>query len=100
MTESYGSTTTVNNDAHVRVWVVQIPPAGTYNVKTQGEINGYIGPRVAFGHQSAYGWLVWVFVVLFGIGLLTDLHGVVVAQAIVGTARRDGGPTLFAVWRD
>jgi hypothetical protein len=70
VTESYGSTTTVNNDAHVRVWVVQVPAAGTYNIKTEGEINGYIGPRLAFGHQSSYGRLVWVFVVLFGIGLL------------------------------
>jgi hypothetical protein len=70
VTESYGGTTTVNNDAHVRVWVVQVPAAGTYTIKTEGEINGYIGPRLAFGHRSAYGSLVWVFVVLFGIGLL------------------------------
>ena len=49
---------------------MQVPTAGTYNIKTEGEINGYIGPRLAFGHQSSYGWLVWVFVVLFGIGLL------------------------------
>src|SRR5262245_60362928 len=29
--ENIGSTTTVNNDAHVRVWVVQVPADGTYN---------------------------------------------------------------------
>ena len=71
VTESYGSTTTVNNDAHVRVWMVQIPAAGTYNIKTEGQVGGYISPRLAFGHQSAYGSLVWAFVVLFGIGLLS-----------------------------
>jgi hypothetical protein len=70
VTESYGSTTTINNDAHVRVWVVQVPTAGSYDIKTEGQVNGYIAPRLAFGHKSAYGALVWVFVVLFGIGLL------------------------------
>jgi hypothetical protein len=70
LTENYGSTTTVNNDAHVRVWVMQVPTAGTYNIKTEGQINGYIDPQLAFGHQSSYGWLVWVFVALFAVGLL------------------------------
>src|SRR6516162_618895 len=32
LTESVGSTTTVNNDAHVQVWVAQIPVSGTYTV--------------------------------------------------------------------
>jgi putative oligomerization/nucleic acid binding protein len=70
VTESYGSTTTINNDAHVRVWVVQVPAEGTYNVKTEGQVSGYISPRLAFGHKTAYGSVVWAFVVLFGIGLL------------------------------
>jgi hypothetical protein len=70
ITENYGSTTTINNDAHVRVWVIQVPAAGTYNIKAEGQVSGYISPRLAFGHKSAYGQVVWVFVVLFGIGLL------------------------------
>ena len=36
VSESYGTTTTVNNDAHTRVWVLQIPAEGTYNVNTDG----------------------------------------------------------------
>ncbi|ORV14107.1 hypothetical protein [Mycobacterium celatum] len=40
--ESYGNTRTVNNDAHVQVWVVQVPAAGTYSIKTDGQVNGYI----------------------------------------------------------
>src|SRR6201987_42434 len=50
VTESVGSTTTVNNDAHIRVWVAHIPVSGTYNVTTDGKVNGYIEPRLAFGH--------------------------------------------------
>ncbi|ORV99809.1 SHOCT domain-containing protein [Mycobacterium kyorinense] len=71
VTESYGNTRTVNNDAHIQVWVVQVPAAGTYNVTTDGQVNGYISPRLAFGHKSSYGWLVWAFVVLFGIALVS-----------------------------
>jgi len=70
VTESIGSTTTVNNDAHVRVWVAQIPAAGTYNITTDGQVNGYISPRLAFGHKSSYGFLVWLFVGLFVVGLV------------------------------
>src|SRR6201987_3671508 len=65
VTESIGSTTTVNNDAHIRVWVAQIPAGGTYNVTTDGKVNGYINPQLAFGHKTSYGFLVWVFVAMF-----------------------------------
>ena len=68
--ENVGSTTTVNNDAHVPVWVVQIPAEGTYGVQTDGQVNGYINPTLAFGHGSSYGWLVWLFVGLFVLGLI------------------------------
>lgn len=77
VTESIGSTTTVNNDAHVRVWMVRVPVEATYRVTTDGEVGGYINPRLAFGHQSSYGWLVWVFVAMFGVGLIDLLLSVV-----------------------
>lgn len=70
LTENIGSTTTINSDAHVRVWDVHVPVAGTYNVVTGGQVNGYIDPRLAFGHNSAHGYLVWVFVGLFIFGLI------------------------------
>ena len=70
VTENIGTTTTVNSDAHVRVWVVQIPAAGDYRVRTDGQIGGYINPALAFGHSSSYGWLVWVFAGLFVVGLV------------------------------
>lgn len=73
VTENIGSTTTVNNDARVRVWVAQIPVSGTYTVTTDGKVNGYINPRLAFGHKSSYGFLVWVFVALFVVGLIDSV---------------------------
>lgn len=73
VSENIGSTTTVNNDAHVRVWVAQIPVSGTYNITTDGQVNGYINPRLAFGHKSSYGFLVWLFVGLFVVGLVDSI---------------------------
>ena len=70
VTESIGTTMTVNNDAHVRVWVAQIPAAGTYDVTTDGKVNGYINPQLAFGHKTSYDYLVWVFVATFVAGLV------------------------------
>jgi hypothetical protein len=73
VTENIGSTTTVNNDAHVRVWVAQIPADATYDVTTDGQVNGYITPQLAFGHSSSYGYLVWVFVAIFVVGLTISI---------------------------
>ena len=73
VTENIGSTTTVNNDAHVRVWVAQIPADGTYDITTDGQVNGYINPQLAFGHSSSYGYLVWVFVAIFVVGLVVSV---------------------------
>jgi Short C-terminal domain len=73
VTENIGSTTTVNNDAHVRVWVAQIAADGTYNITTDGQVGGFIEPRLAFGHSSSYGFLVWVFVAIFVAGLILSI---------------------------
>jgi hypothetical protein len=70
VTESIGSTTTVNNDSHVRVWRIQVPAEGTYHIRTDGRVGGFISPRLAFGQKSPYGSMVWVFVALFVLGLL------------------------------
>ncbi|MEO3761437.1 SHOCT domain-containing protein [Mycobacterium sp. B14F4] len=61
VTESVSGTTTVNSDLHVRVWVVQIAEEGTYRVSTDGDVGGYIRPSLAFGHDSSYGALPWLF---------------------------------------
>src|ERR1700734_2963402 len=92
VTENIGSTTTVNNDAHVRVWVAQIPSEGNYNITTDGKVNGYIDPRLAFGHGSSIGFLVWVFVGLFVVGLI----GSIVASRWLGRVRRNAAPAAGA----
>ncbi|MDQ2638137.1 MAG: SHOCT domain-containing protein [Actinomycetota bacterium] len=66
--ESIGATTTVNSDTHVRVWTAHISQGATYRVTTDGDVNGYISPRLAFGHGSSHGWLPWVFGALGGAG--------------------------------
>jgi hypothetical protein len=66
--ENIGTTTSVNSDVHVRLWTVQIPQDSTYDIDTDGKVNGYISPRLAFGHGSSYGWLTWVFGGLLAVG--------------------------------
>jgi Short C-terminal domain len=72
LTENYGSTTTVNNDTHIRVWLMQVPAEGDYKITTEGQVNGYISPQLAFGHggASSSGSLVWIFAGLFAVGLI------------------------------
>lgn len=70
VTEDIGGTTTVNNDVRVRIWKVRIPEAGRYEVEAEGSVDGYIKPRLAFGHDDSRGWLLFVFGGLFGLGVL------------------------------
>jgi hypothetical protein len=70
VSESIGSTTTVNSDARVRVWVVQIPVDGNYTIRTDGNVSAFVSPRLAFGHSSSQGTLPWIFAGVFGFALL------------------------------
>jgi Short C-terminal domain len=69
VTESFGGSITINNDSHRRVWVVQVPADGAYKITTEGQVNGFISPSLAFGRESSFGWSVWPFVGLFAAGL-------------------------------
>jgi hypothetical protein len=80
LAEDIGGTTTINNDARVRVWVAQIPAAGTYGITTEGQVSAYVNPTLAFGHGSRYGYLPIVFAVVFGVALV----GLLVVRAWVG----------------
>jgi hypothetical protein len=91
VTENIGGTTTVNSDTRVRIWVVQILQTGTYDITTDGNVNGYISPRLAFGHDSSYGWLPWAFGGLFAVGLL-ELFGALVWSAKSGKKARPLAP--------
>jgi len=91
VTESIGGTTTVNSDAHVRIWVVQIPEDGTYTVRTDGNIGGYISPRLAFGHGSTYGWLWWLFGGLLALSIV-ELIAALIWSAKAGKKARPLAP--------
>jgi hypothetical protein len=87
VTENLGGTTSVNNDIRVRIWTVQIPQAGTYEVEVKGSVDGYITPRLAFGHDGSHGWLLWLFGGLFAFGLF-DLFAALMWSARVAKKAR------------
>jgi hypothetical protein len=84
LTEDIGSTTTVNNDARVRVWVAQVAAEGTYDIITDGNVSAFLDPRLAFGHGSGYGNLPIIFAVIFGLAIV-DL---IIARIWAGRVRR------------
>jgi len=92
VTENIGSTTTVNNDAHIRVWTARIPADGIYTISTDGQVNGFIDPRLAFGHSSSYGFLVWVFVAMFVVGLIDSI----ISGRWLARARRKAAAAVLA----
>jgi Short C-terminal domain len=74
VTEDVGSSTSVNNDIHRRVWMLRIVTEGDYIITTSGETNGFISPRLAFGHDSdANGAWLGILAGLFGIGLVATI---------------------------
>lgn len=70
VTESVGATTSINSDVHVRIWTVEIPRDGSYQIEADGDVDGYIQPRLAFGRDSSHSWVLWLFGGLFVVGLL------------------------------
>lgn len=64
VTEDLGATVSVNDDARRRVWVMQVPTAGVYQVTASGPVSGYVDPRLAFGRTAAIDGALWVFVAL------------------------------------
>ena len=80
LTENHGTLTTINSDTHIRVWTAEIPAAGTYQIRTEGQVNGYINPSIAFGHESSYDYLHWVFLGVLGLGLLDLIAGLILRR--------------------
>ncbi|CAN5197242.1 SHOCT domain-containing protein [soil metagenome] len=95
--EGVGSTTTVNQDSRIRVWVAQIPVDGTYRITTEGNVSAYVSPRLAFGHGSSLGWLPVVFGVLMAVGILDVL---VASFWLARVGRRSMPPTSFEPTED
>ena len=93
ITESIGATTTVNNDARVRVWVAQVAEPADYTIRTDGNVSAFISPRLAFGHPSSLGQAPWWCAALFGLGL-ADLIIARVWASRVRKVARPIGPTF------
>ncbi|NTY63441.1 SHOCT domain-containing protein [Mycolicibacterium sphagni] len=89
LTENHGTLTTINSDTHIRIWTAEIPAAGTYQIRTDGQVGGYINPQLAFGKESSYGYLHWVFLGLLGLGLLDLIVALFLRKA--GGGRRTVG---------
>ncbi len=68
--ENIGGTTTVNNDARVRVWVAKVAVAGIYTVRTDGDVSAFVRPRLAFGQGSPLGQAPWWCAAVFGFALV------------------------------
>lgn len=62
--EDLGSTVSNNGDAHRRVWLMQVPAEGGYQITTSGPVDGYENPRLAFGRVNPVDGLLWVFVAI------------------------------------
>lgn len=90
LTEDYGSTTTVNNDARVRIGYLHVAAEGDYQIETDGRVSAYVSPRLAFGRGSSYGHLPIIFAVIFGLGTL-DL---VVARFWAARVKRPTAPSV------
>ena len=90
VTESLGTSTSVNNDIHRRVWMVQIPVEGDYVITTEGQVNGFINPTLAFGHDSGSSAGPWVGISagLFFIGLV----GTTIASVRLSRTKRVESP--------
>lgn len=67
LAEDYGATTTVNNDARVRIGYLHLPVDGNYRIQLDGKVSAYLDPTLAFGQQSSYGSLPWILGPIFGV---------------------------------
>ena len=85
LTEDYGSTTTVNNDARVRLGFLHVPVEGTYDVKLEGNVSAYLNPTLAFGHGSPYTSVPWLLAAVFGVAVVV----LVIARVWAARVRRD-----------
>jgi Short C-terminal domain len=86
LTEDYGTTTTVNNDARVRIGYLHVPTEGAYDVELDGNVSAYLNPTLAFGQGSDHGKLPWVLAAVFGFALV-DL---IIVRIWAARARRSG----------
>lgn len=95
VSEDIGGTVTINSSSHVRVWTMQVVDPGVYSVTTDGDVQGYISPRLTFGQASPVpAWPAGAFAALFVVAI-----GLLIVSAVAGRPDRQvpglaaGSPT-------
>jgi hypothetical protein len=81
--EDIGTTTSVNGDAHVRVWTVTIDEGGAYRVTAGGKVNGYIRPQLTLGASNSVNGIM----ALLGIAIAVLLATAIGAHLVVRRSR-------------
>jgi hypothetical protein len=99
LTETPSGTTTINSDLHVRVWLAHVETPGTYKVRTNGPVQGYINPRLAFGHESDYDWLHYFFAGMVVVGMLEGVGAAMVSK-LANRGDRSASPTASFLQSD
>jgi hypothetical protein len=70
VTEKLGGTNAGDNEAHRQVKVAHIPVAGDYTITTNGGVSPSVSPRLSFGHDNYFEFLMWLCVGLFLVSLM------------------------------
>ena len=85
-TEDYGGTTTVNNDARVRIGYRPRPDDGAYDVELDGNVSAYLNPaRLRQGQRLRD--VPWILAAVFGLAVV-DLIFARIWAAQVARRRR------------
>lgn len=64
VTDDLGSSVTLNDQVHRRVWIMRVVSEGGYRVAVRGPVDGYIEPHLTFGEDDSPSGVIWVFVAL------------------------------------
>lgn len=62
--DDLGSSVTVNDTVHRRVWLMRVPAEGGYRVDIDGPVGGFTEPRLTFGSTGTGDGVLWVLVAL------------------------------------
>ncbi len=89
VTEDLGATVSVNEDAHRRVWFMNVKVEGNYRIITKGDVTGFVEPRLSFGRTQSVEGPLWLFAAL-------SMISVDLAIAAWWLGRRGGGRRSIA----
>lgn len=65
--KDFGTTASVNGDAHVRVWTLQVDHEAPYRIIAGGQVGGYIRPQLTFGAPTSLGDTYLLFAIVIAV---------------------------------